>query len=853
MSNSLVKSNKNFSRYSRPLIASMLVSSGLLQLAAPVLADGTPAGTNISNTATASYEDPSDPTKPLNTVSNTVEVKVAEVAGVTVTADTFAILKGTGTAPGAEAGDTVNFDFTVTNVGNDPTRLRIPGTATLTGAGSVTKVQYFDTTVAGNVGGWNDIPNGSEYISGSKGINGTVKVRVVVAILSGAGANTNVSVTLGKTISPDQQNVVRNADGGDVFTVDNTVTGVVNEVYGTGVLGDDGIPENGVREASASQTLTIGATPQAFAAVTKVRGAQNTNGTANILTDDTLSYTLGLKVANQADVPSGSNKIAADLTATPIFLGSAAQNKVLVSDAVPVGTVAKTVTIPAALATAGWTAVYTTSATSLPATISGTPTAANAATWVAIPTPANGGILTVPTGATRVGFINDGEITKGTEIGTTSNPGFSIELGFTAAFAASGGTIANIAQVFGSTNIGTGTTITPDLTKPVYDESGDSNPNNTNDDGSVPATNPIGNGVAIAADPNPDSNNNNTGIGPNGEPNIYQVVPPGQAGILNGTADKPEAVGPTGNNDDFTNTSAPIPATTWVYNTTTKQYEPQAIDPASIAFANTFKLDGLATAPKKDVSLLPTVPTVASDLTNLQNGTVTTISFGATSKSYRYTGTKWVDFVGGVQLLTTTPLVIPQVTPGTKVNYGVEVDLPAGSEQLKGFGVPITTFVDTGTAGLDAADTQNTTIDRVYTGYLKLEKLARITDAAGGLIEDFTDKPKKKAAPGQLITYQITYTNISEAAPANSGSIALNAKNINVVEDGVPSATNQNNWAATTEHKAGSAVDSNNGTILFNNGSSNNSSPAVSVYKDTVNGPLTPQQSGTFTFTRIVK
>jgi hypothetical protein len=851
MSNTLVKSNKNFSQYSRPLIASMLISGGLLQLAAPVLADGTPAGTNISNTATASYEDPTDPTKPLNTVSNTVEVKVAEVAGVTVTADTFAIIKGTGTAPGAEAGDTVNFDFTVTNVGNDPTKLRIPGTATLTGAGSVTKVQYFaGIGVAGaDAAGYKDIPNGSEYISDSKIPTGFVKVRVVVAVLPGATANTNLSVTLGKTISPDQQNVPRNADGGDVFTVDNTIAGVVGEVYGTGVPGDDGVPENGVREASASHTLTIGATPQAFATVTKVRGAQDPGALANVLTDDTLSYTLGLKVATQADVPSGSNKIAADLAATPISVGPAGaattQNKVLISDAVPVGTVAQTVTIPTALT--GWTAVYTTTPTA---------TLANAATWVTITTAANlDGSLTVPAGATRIGFINNGAIPKGTEIGTATNPGFTVKLGFTSTFATSGGIVANIAQVFGSTGIGA--TNTPDLTKPVYDESGDSNPNNTNDDGSVPATNPVTNGVADPADPSSDSSNNNTGTGPNGEPNIYQVVPPGQAGILNGTADKPDAVGPTGNNDDFTNTSSPIPATTWVYNATTKQYEPQAIDPASIGFANTFKLDGLATAPKKDVSLVPTVPTVASDLANLKTGSVATISYGATSKSYQYNGTKWVDFVGGVALTTTTPLVIPQVTPGTKVNYGVEIDLPAGSDQLKGYGVPITAFVDAGTPGLDATDVQNTTIDRVYTGYLKLDKKAQISDATGAIIEAFTATPTKKAAPGQLITYQITYTNISEAAPLNSGSVALNAQNVKVVENGVFNNTtapyNYNNWAANTDHKVGSAVDSNNGTILFDNGSSTNSSTAVGVYKDTVVGPLTPQNSGTFTFTRIVK
>ncbi len=375
-----MKSNKHFPQYSRLLIASTLISGGFWSFSLPVLAEGTAAGTSISNTATASYEDPTDPTKPLNTFSNTVEIKVAEIAGINVVADTFAIAKGSGnTGSGAEAGDTINFDFTVTNVGNDPTKLRIPGTATLTGAGNVSKIQYES---APNT--WTDIPNGGEFISGSKDPGESIKVRVIVAVLSGATSGSDISVTLGKTVSPDQQNVLRNADGGDVFTVDNA----------DGTLGETtGVPENGVREASASQKVTIGATPQAFATVTKVRGAQAAGANANSLVDDTLTYTLGLKVADQIDVPSGSNKIAADLAATPIKVGATAlaattQNRILVSDAVPLNTKAEELTVPA-----GWTAVYTTEATSINA---------NAATWVTI---TGTGTVAVPAGATRVGFI----------------------------------------------------------------------------------------------------------------------------------------------------------------------------------------------------------------------------------------------------------------------------------------------------------------------------------------------------------------------------------------------------------------------------------------------------------------
>lgn len=76
--------NKKSNIY-RSLIAATLVVNGIFQFVAPVLAEGTSAGTSISNTATATYEDPNNPGTTINTTSNTVVVTVAEVAGITVT------------------------------------------------------------------------------------------------------------------------------------------------------------------------------------------------------------------------------------------------------------------------------------------------------------------------------------------------------------------------------------------------------------------------------------------------------------------------------------------------------------------------------------------------------------------------------------------------------------------------------------------------------------------------------------------------------------------------------------------------------------------------------------------------
>jgi hypothetical protein len=805
------------SKYSRPIVASLLVSSGLLQLAAPVLAEGTAAGTQITNTATASYEDPTDPNKPLNTYSNTVKVAVAEVAGLTLTADTTTVVDGTTGTPtnvGAVVGNKVWFDFVVTNVGNDTTKIRIPGTAKVkTGAGTVDKVQYFDGT------NWIDIPNAGEFISTAKAPGEFLKVRVITSVVAGAVPGEDLAVTLGDTLTPNAQNVLRDSTGGDVYTIDNE--GNVGDVAGA--------PENGVREASATQKVVIGASPEAFATITKAHGTQNPGADSTILTDDTLTYDLSLKVASQADIPVGSTKSAADLEPTTINLGQ----RVLVSDAVPAGTTAKSLTVPA-----GWQAVYTLSDTTAVPN-------ASAATWVVLPANA-AGVATVPAGATRVGFIKATAVQKGTTV-----TGMKVTVEFTG-IPAAGGTILNIAQVFGSTNVN-GTA------KPVYDESGDNKPNNYNDNNTPGAVDNNGNPVVgtgiVDATTGVDTGNDNSGTGAGGEANTFTVSPIAQAGILNGTSNTPGAVGPAGNNDDFTNVSAAIPAplpgdTTGAWTLDANgNYVPGTVNPDSKGFANTFE-----SATTANVNLVPTSPVVP-----LPAGTKVTITYGSTSKAYVYVvdtaipaNNKFVDDVPGATTASPiTPLVVA-ATANTKVNYGVEVDLPSVPGESKGYGVPITAYIG---AALTNTTPQNTTIDRVYTGYLKLTKEAQILDADGNIIEDFTASPTKTARPGQMIQYRITYRNISEIAPANSGSIALNAQKIAITEDGnlAGSTSVSNNWATNTTHKAGSAIDSNNGQITFDNGASSNSSANVAVYKDVVAGPLAAQTEGNFRFTRIVK
>lgn len=114
---------KKPSKLYRSLVTTLLIANGIFQLIVPALAEGTKAGESISNTATATYEDPLDPGTKINTTSNTVVVTVAEVAGITVTAS--GVTDCTPATP-VSVGDTVNYTYTITNVGNDATKFRVP-------------------------------------------------------------------------------------------------------------------------------------------------------------------------------------------------------------------------------------------------------------------------------------------------------------------------------------------------------------------------------------------------------------------------------------------------------------------------------------------------------------------------------------------------------------------------------------------------------------------------------------------------------------------------------------------------------------------------------------------------------
>jgi hypothetical protein len=848
---------KKAPRVYRSLVVTALLASGIFQFVAPVLAEGTTAGESISNTATATYEDPNNPGTTINTTSNTVTVSVAEVAGITVTSSGV-VDNNSGTV---QVGDLLIYTYTLTNVGNDPTKFRIPNLATTTGPGTVSgtlpnggtpnSLQY--STDGGTT--WQNLTN-TEAFTDPVVPGGTVLVRVPITVQAGAQTNDIITVTLGNTPG-DAQNQLRSPDGADIYTVDNPNGSVTDEV--------DGAPVNGVREASSTQQIKVGTSLKTFslATILKTRGSYNNTNTPQI-TDDKLTYDLSLRV--ESTDPTGQGITPAALTGTTINVDSAPGNYILVSDAIPTGTDLAVAPTPPP----NWQAVYTTD--------NPTTTDANAANWKTFTANPPASLASV----TRVGFINKPAVISSIAPGTTVN-GFQIQLAVEST-ATSPLTVANIAQLFGQT---------PGTNAPVYDESGDQNPSNY--DGPLgnmtppPGTDNNGDGVPDTLPPDKvddgfinsptspetgtDPGNNNSGDGSTGgEANIFTAQAPVASAVLNGPQNAPDATGPSGQtNDDFTNKSSLVPAGTAPGST---------LDPSGVAFTNTIENSG--TDPGT-ITLVPTTPANAADLLN---GTQVTITYGSSSAVYTYNN--------GAFTGPATPITIPNVAPGATVNYGVEVNLPsttplstdtipnyAGDKEF-GFPVPITASIDT--TGDGTPDGQNITINRVYTGFLKMMKVSRVLPGTGPAVgtgqDDFESTPAvngidpnssvtdvvRTPAPGNIIEYQIRYKNISDPQ-AGTGNVILNADKVVITEDGTQSP---NNWAIDndtngqidTSNIVGAAKDSGAATINFYSGNpASNSSidktgttvdTDITKYVNTVTGKVAPGEQRTFTFQRKV-
>ena len=284
---------------------------------------------------------------------------------------------------------------------------------------------------------------------------------------------------------------------------------------------------------------------------------------------------------------------------------------------------------------------------------------------------------------------------------------------------------------------------------------------------------------------------------PTGNQGIQQQTLLQQLGnVLLGPNGQPAAVGPTNTNDDYTNRS-----TTVGISGVDPSGNTSAVDAAGVVFTNTVQNTGNA----NDTFTL-SAPTVPADFTveiSTDNGTnYTTVSGGGT--------------------------VSLPVTYGSSAQILVRIKTTAVKPVLNGFDVVIQAA-----SGITPANT-NRTIDRYYTGFVRLDKSYTVANPTG--VGGATDP-----VPGAVITYTITYTNIATTGGTNNST--LTANNLVITENG---SAAPNNWATHTDHVINQATDSRGGTIT------GDTLVTSTVLTDTILS-LAAGQSGTFSFKRLIK
>jgi hypothetical protein len=124
----------------------------------------------------------------------------------------------------------------------------------------------------------------------------------------------------------------------------------------------------------------------------------------------------------------------------------------------------------------------------------------------------------------------------------------------------------------------------------------------------------------------------------------------------------------------------------------------------------------------------------------------------------------------------------------------------------------------------------NLTIDRAYTGFIQLTKTFSVANATG--VGGATD-----AVPGAVITYNITYANIS-TSNGDANCVKLTASNLVITEDGLVAP---NNWGTYTTN-SGTPADNGTGVVV---------TVSATKYTDTV-ATVAPGASNIFTFKRSI-
>ena len=259
-------------------IQSWAVGATLLCLVAlvstvPALALGTPAGTNITNTATVQYKDVNG--NDLTATSNTVSTIVSQVAAVDISPNNSAT---------ASPGDVVSYPHTITNNGNGNDTIDL---SFVSSQGWTVQV-FADTNGNGvvDVGEplLTDTDSDSTPDTGSLAANGTFKIVVRVTVPGGA-ADATVDVTTSTATSSFNTSVSDTAT--DTTTVSAPSLTVLKSVSPTGNQ-----PPGTV--LTYSMVVTNGGTGAANGAVLSDAIPTNTTYVASSITQDAVSKTDGV-------------------------------------------------------------------------------------------------------------------------------------------------------------------------------------------------------------------------------------------------------------------------------------------------------------------------------------------------------------------------------------------------------------------------------------------------------------------------------------------------------------------------------------------------------------------------------
>ncbi len=269
--------------------------------------------------------------------------------------------------------------------------------------------------------------------------------------------------------------------------------------------------------------------------------------------------------------------------------------------------------------------------------------------------------------------------------------------------------------------------------------------------------------------------------------------PPNVGGVLVGPCGLPGAEGPTGINDDFTNRGI---------NAGIANVSPEGVTTAAGAIVFRNMVQNIGTSDDAFVITVPSAPEGFRIEISLDEG----VTYAALDAGNRN-------------------VTVP-VSHGAAAIFFMRITAPAGLKVLTGFDTVIRAM---STITPTAA---NDTIDRLYTGFIRLEKTVTVNNATGA------GGPNDPVS-GAEIEFAIKYSNVSTAD--GMGSSLLTAHNLVINEDG---RVLPNNWAATTDHVTG-ASDTQAGIIIGDRDGSSSLSDIITT--------LEAGQSGVFKFKRRIK